>query len=131
MTITFEIPNGTMVLNLDQFLPEAKISQIRKAIKLIPDDQKQEMATWLKDQPDVLAQKTLNYFMLHREEESRISGMKLQVELLKHHQEDKEQLNEAKMRLSRCRRLSTQYRRKSEEISKLKKRYEELIRKLE
>ncbi|MGL5435605.1 MAG: hypothetical protein ACRDBO_09455 [Lachnospiraceae bacterium] len=130
MTITFDIPNGTMTLNLDQFLPEAKISQIRKAIKLMPDDQKHEMATWLKDQSDVLVQKALNYFMLHREEESRIQGLENQTRLLEHYPEEKEQLKKTKMRLSQCRRLSTQYWRKSEGISKLKKRYEELIRKL-
>ena len=50
MTVTFDIPNGSMEIVLDRFMPEAKIGQIRKAIKLMPDDKKQETAVWLKNE---------------------------------------------------------------------------------
>ena len=50
MTVTFDIPNGSMEIVLDRFMPEAKIGQIRKAIKLMPDDKKQETAAWLKNE---------------------------------------------------------------------------------
>lgn len=129
MTVTFELPNGSMEIVLDTFLKDAKVGQIRKAIKLMPDQQKQETAAWLKEQRDMLAQKALNRFMLHREYESRIPELKRQAEQLKHHPEEKEQLRETRMRLSHCRRLSIQYRRKSEEMLKLKKRYEDIIQK--
>jgi len=130
VTVTFDIPNGSMEIVLDRFMPEAKIGQIRKAIKLMPDDKKQETAAWLNGQTKELAQKALNCFMLHREEENRIPELKGQVELLKHDQEDKDELYQAKMQLSQCRRLSSQYRKKSEAACKLKKRYEELVEKL-
>lgn len=50
MTVTVKIPNGIMILNLDEFLKEAKLNQIRKALKLMSEENKKDVVTWLEMQ---------------------------------------------------------------------------------
>jgi len=39
-----------MILNLDEFLKEAKLNQIRKALKLMSEENKKDVVTWLEMQ---------------------------------------------------------------------------------
>lgn len=116
-----------MTLNLDQFLPEAGMNQIRKAIKLMPDEQKQETAAWLNEQRIIVRGKALDYFDRHLEEKKQILELEHQAEMLKSYQEEKEQLTKIRQQLSQCRMLSSQYRRKAEAALKLKNRYVKIV----
>lgn len=131
MTITFDIPNGTMTLNLDQFLPEAGMNQIRKAIKLMPGEQKQEMAAWLKDQIVIIHRNALEHFDKHLAEKEGIPDLEQRIFApVVYNIRSEEELSELKKKLIRCRRLSKRYLNMAEKAVKKKDRYVGIIEKL-
>jgi len=50
MTVTVKIPDGEMIFHLNRFMQDAGIGQIRKALKLMSEENKKDVVSWLEMQ---------------------------------------------------------------------------------
>ena len=50
MTVTVKIPDGEMIFHLNRFMQDAGIGQIRKALKLMSEENKKDVVSWLETQ---------------------------------------------------------------------------------